>query len=139
MRRFEPGRLQVFSPDASWVLLWPRDGAWPDAPFVLEIEGAGLQTLELHGPAPGSIRTAQTTRGDQAWPAHGRLAFAISQAPEDGEPLRLQVVSDNASILIAFVDPDFVFRFANRAHVAWFHRPMEQIIGEPMERLVGAG
>jgi diguanylate cyclase (GGDEF)-like protein len=51
---------------------------------------------------------------------------------------RLQMVSDNASILIAFLDPQFVFRFANRAHAAWFHRPLDQIVGEPMEKLVGA-
>jgi len=96
MQHFDPERLQVFSPEASWVLLWPRDGAWPEAPFVLEIEGAGFQALVLHGPSPGAVRTAQTASGDQAWPAHGRLAFAIAQAPPDNAPLRLQVISEGA-------------------------------------------
>lgn len=91
MRPFEPGRLQVFDPGASWVLLWPPGGDWPQPPFVLEIEGAGLQALTLYGPVPGTRRVAQSTRGEQAWPAHGHLAFAIAQAPERGQPLRLRV------------------------------------------------
>jgi diguanylate cyclase (GGDEF)-like protein len=90
MRSFAPERLQVFSPDASWVLLWPG-GDWPEAPFVLEIEGAGLQSLTLYAPGSGTQRTAQSSRGEQAWPAHGHLAFAIAQAPARGEPLRLRV------------------------------------------------
>src|SRR5690606_10971998 len=91
LRRFDPGRLQVFGRDASWVLLWPGEGDWPQAPFVLEIEGAGLQALTLHGPGPGVVRTTQSTRGEQAWPAHGHLAFAIAEAPAPGELLRLRI------------------------------------------------
>lgn len=91
LRRFDPGRLQVFGREASWVLLWPGEGDWPQAPFVLEIEGAGLQALTLHGPGPGVVRTTQSTRGEQAWPAHGHLAFAIAEAPAPGEPLRLRI------------------------------------------------
>lgn len=90
MQRFDPGRLQVFDDGASWVLLWPPGGAWPEPPFVLVVEGAGLQALTLYGPAD-SRRVAQSTRGEQAWPAHGHLAFAIAQAPADGEPMRLRV------------------------------------------------
>src|SRR5690606_3472245 len=91
LRRFDPARLQVFGRDASWVLLWPGEGDWPQAPFVLEIEGAGLQALTLHGPDPGIVRTTQSTRGEQAWPAHGHLAFAIAEAPAPGEALRLRI------------------------------------------------
>ena len=50
---------------------------------------------------------------------------------------RLQLVADNASFMIGFVDPDFIFRFANRAHVLWFKRPLDQIIGRTMAEVVG--
>jgi diguanylate cyclase (GGDEF)-like protein/PAS domain S-box-containing protein len=50
---------------------------------------------------------------------------------------RLQTIADHASFLIAFIDPDFVFRFANRAHIPWFRKPMEEIVGQPMQDLVG--
>lgn len=50
---------------------------------------------------------------------------------------RLQLVADNASFMIGFVDPDFIFRFANRAHVQWFKRPLDQIVGRPMADVVG--
>lgn len=97
MRSFEPGRLQVFDAGASWVLLWPAGGSWPEPPFVLEIEGAGLQALTLFGPADGARRTTQSTRGEQAWPAHGHLAFAIAEAPAAGEPLRLRLDADGVA------------------------------------------
>lgn len=49
---------------------------------------------------------------------------------------QLQHVADIAPFLIAFLDPNFIFRFANRAHVLWFQRPLDQIIGKPMDTLV---
>jgi len=50
---------------------------------------------------------------------------------------RLQMVADNASMMVAFLDPQFVYQFANRAHEAWFQRPLERIVGQPMEAVVG--
>ena len=50
---------------------------------------------------------------------------------------QLQLIADNAPFLISFLDPNFIFRFANRAHIQWFKRPLEEIIGMPMEALVG--
>jgi PAS domain-containing protein len=49
---------------------------------------------------------------------------------------QLQHVADIAPFLIAFLDPNFIFRFANRAHVLWFQRPLDQIIGKPLNTLV---
>jgi diguanylate cyclase (GGDEF)-like protein/PAS domain S-box-containing protein len=50
---------------------------------------------------------------------------------------QLQLVADNAPFLIAFLDTNFIFRFANRAHAQWFQRSLDQIIGLPMDALVG--
>ena len=50
---------------------------------------------------------------------------------------QLQFVADSAPFLVAFLDANFIFRFANRAHVDWFRRPLDQIVGSRMEALVG--
>jgi len=49
---------------------------------------------------------------------------------------QLQVVGDKAPFLVAFLDPNFIFRFANSAHVLWFQRAMDEIIGKPINALV---
>lgn len=50
---------------------------------------------------------------------------------------QLQFVADNAPFGVAFLDQTYIFRFANRAHVQWFQRPLDQIVGFSMELLVG--
>jgi len=49
---------------------------------------------------------------------------------------QLQVVADKAPFLLAFLDPNLIFRFANSAHVLWFQRPLDEIIGKPINALV---
>lgn len=94
LQRFDPTRLKTFATGAagSWVLLWPTDGHWPAAPWVLEVKGPGLQTVEFDPPGAAPPRRAQLVRSEtQVWPGHGRLAFPIDTAPAAGEPLRLHV------------------------------------------------
>jgi diguanylate cyclase (GGDEF)-like protein len=49
---------------------------------------------------------------------------------------QLQTVADTAPFLIAFLDQNYIFRFANHAHVLWFQRPLDLIVGQPMHALV---
>ncbi|MGH8173451.1 MAG: sensor domain-containing diguanylate cyclase, partial [Rhodanobacteraceae bacterium] len=94
LQAFDPAHLQVFppNPNGTWVLLWPADGRWPSAPWVLEVHSPGLQTVLLHPPGGAAAQTAHLMHPDpKGWPAHGQLAFNIASMPVDGEPLRLHV------------------------------------------------
>ena len=94
LQRFDPARLQAFGTGeaGNWILLWPAQGPWPAPPFVLEARGAGLQTLAFQPPGATVARSARSSRIDpQAWPGHGRLAFAIDASPAPGQALRLHV------------------------------------------------
>jgi diguanylate cyclase (GGDEF)-like protein/PAS domain S-box-containing protein len=65
------------------------------------------------------------------------VARTAAEAEVNMAKRQLQLVADNAPFLISFLDSNFIFRFANRAHVAWFERPLDQIIGKPMAAVVG--
>ena len=54
----------------------------------------------------------------------------------DESEKRLVTITDNLPALIAYVDENRVFRFANRAYEKWFERPLDQIIGQPFDRLM---
>ena len=95
MRPFDPARRQVFDggEHGNWVLLWPRQGQWPRAPWVLEVKAPGLQTLSWYPSGADAPQRARLMQADDigGWPAHGRLAFLVHTAPAAGEPLRLHV------------------------------------------------
>jgi len=96
LQRFDPARTRVFphSEHGTWVFLWPAQGRWPPAPWVLEVRSPGLQKVRFYPPDAGAPRTAQLMQPDaNAWPGHGRLVFPIGVTPADGEPLRLHVDS----------------------------------------------
>ena len=80
--------------ETSWVLLWPREGLWPQTPFVLDVLNSGLQTLTVY-PPDGSAPQQSTlmSRQSRLWPSHVRLAFPILDAPVQGQPLRVYVDS----------------------------------------------
>ena len=54
----------------------------------------------------------------------------------DASERRLATITDNLPALIAYVDEHRVFRFANRAYEKWFERPLDEIIGQPFDRLM---
>ncbi|HEY9601576.1 MAG TPA: PAS domain S-box protein, partial [Allocoleopsis sp.] len=49
----------------------------------------------------------------------------------------LQLITDTAPALIAYVDRDCRYRFVNRAFTRWFGKSVEQIIGQRVEEIVG--
>lgn len=94
LQSFDPARRQSFGAGAqgSWVLLWPRHGQWPRAPWVLEVKAPALQTLSWYPPGSAAPRRAQLMQPDtEAWPGHGRIAFLAGHGLADGEPVRLHV------------------------------------------------
>lgn len=49
---------------------------------------------------------------------------------------RLLLITDNLPAMVCYVDETRRFRFANRAFEGWFGRPLDQIIGQPFDRLM---
>jgi PAS domain S-box-containing protein len=60
----------------------------------------------------------------------GRQALAASEA-------ELRLIADSLPVLIAFVDRDLRYRFANRAYHDWFGRMPEDVIGRHVSELAG--
>jgi len=91
---FDPAHLHAFAggEGGSWVLLWPADGHWPAAPWVLEVGSPGLQTLTLYASADAPPQQRALLRPDDGdFPCHGCLAFPVQTTPAEGEALRLHV------------------------------------------------
>jgi len=58
----------------------------------------------------------------------------------DGEGVDLrtiQRIADILPVMIAFVDRSLKYRFANESACDWFAKPRDQIIGRPLEAVVG--
>ncbi len=52
---------------------------------------------------------------------------------------RLQTVADNAPVLIAFLDREHRYRYANALHAEWFGKPVGAIQGNSIRTLFGDG
>ncbi|WP_279483173.1 PAS domain-containing sensor histidine kinase [Aureimonas sp. SK2] len=49
----------------------------------------------------------------------------------------LRLVTDSLPVLIAFVDRDLVYRFANRAYEAWFGTGPDEVVGRTIPDILG--
>lgn len=49
---------------------------------------------------------------------------------------RLVTITDNMPAMICYVDESRCFRFANRAFEKWFARPLDEVIGQPFDRMM---
>ena len=83
---------------------------------------------------------------DESGAVHGVYAFAQDITTRKTAELllieserRLAMITDNLPALIAYVDTQRIFRFANRAYEEWFERPLDQIVGQPFDRLMAPG
>ncbi len=52
--------------------------------------------------------------------------------------LELRRIADALPVLIAFVDRDYIYRFANKTYQDWFDRPAEYVIGRKISELLDA-
>ncbi|QBG96329.1 PAS domain-containing sensor histidine kinase [Xanthomonas oryzae] len=129
--------------------------AWSDIPFVLLRTPRGAHNqrdvplpaemtnvIELERPLSSvsllsAISTALRMRQKQfvirdqlAQLAEGRAALAQSEA-------ELRRVTDALPVLIAFIDKNLVYRFANRSYEDWIGVPPANVIGKPLTDVVG--
>lgn len=51
---------------------------------------------------------------------------------------RLTVIADLVPVLIAYVDPECVYRFVNKEYQLWFGIDPARIIGRPVKEVVGS-
>lgn len=71
------------------------------------------------------------------------MAFDITERKEGELRLaeseeRLRTITDNVPVLIAHLDSERRYVFANAVHQSWLGKPAEQIIGKTMEEAFGA-
>lgn len=129
--------------------------AWSDIPFVLLRAPRGVHNrrqvrlpadmtnvIELERPLSSAsllsaISTALRARQKQfvirdqlAQLAESRAALAQSEA-------ELRRVTDALPVLIAFIDKNLVYRFANRSYEDWIGVPPANVIGRPLVDVVG--
>ncbi|MBV6850261.1 ATP-binding protein [Xanthomonas axonopodis pv. phyllanthi] len=129
--------------------------AWSDIPFVLLRTPRGAHNrrqvrlpadmtnvIELERPLSSAsllsaISTALRARQKQfvirdqlAQLAESRAALAQSEA-------ELRRVTDALPVLIAFIDKNLIYRFANRSYEDWIGVPPADVIGRPLVDVVG--
>ncbi|MCL1500438.1 hybrid sensor histidine kinase/response regulator [Xanthomonas nasturtii] len=129
--------------------------AWSDIPFVLlrtprgshnqrhaHLPAEMTNVIELERPLSSAsllsaISTALRSRQKQfvirdqlAQLAQGRAALAQSEA-------ELRRVTDALPVLIAFIDKNLVYRFANRSYEDWIGVPPADVIGRPLVDVMG--
>ncbi|MFK5595649.1 PAS domain-containing protein [Methylobacterium sp. HMF5984] len=128
---------------ASLPELWPD--AWEQVRPMVELALAG--TASRYDDLP--LITARNGVGERTW-----WSFSYSPVFDEDEDIggflcvvsettqrvlseralrarerELLLITDTLPVLIAFIDQDLVYRFANRAYEDWFFRSPEEVIG----------
>lgn len=99
---------------------------------VIELERP-LSSVSLLSAISTALRMRQkqfVIRDQLAQLAEGRAALAQSEA-------ELRRVTDALPVLIAFIDKNLVYRFANRSYEDWIGVPPANVIGKPLTDVVG--
>lgn len=99
---------------------------------VIELERP-LSSASLLSAISTALRARQkqfVIRDQLAQLAESRTALAQSEA-------ELRRVTDALPVLIAFIDKNLVYRFANRSYEDWIGVPPSNVIGRPLADVVG--
>lgn len=60
----------------------------------------------------------------------------VQQALKSSEQ-RLRTITNNLPVLIAYVNRNAEYEFANITYEKWFHKPLEKIVGQPVSSVFG--
>ena len=111
-----------------WFTTWPHDAPpaqWgAHVAFFLLI--AALATLLM--------RELQRSVAVQA--AALRSADHSARHAEDSAA-QLRLIADSVPVLISYIGPDGIYRFANRQYETWFDKPREQMVGQHIRAMLG--
>ena len=129
---------------------------------VLEVRGAAVHALlapHIGRALAGEANTVEAARVHEGRVHHFQHTYVPDRA-EDGtvrgihcfaqditerreaelaraeSEKRLVTITDNLPAMIAYVDHERRFRFANRVYEKWFGRPLDEIIGQPFDQLM---
>ncbi len=132
-----------------------RQPSWSDIPFILlrsprsrkrPLAGPGLplaiNIIELDRPLGrssllSSVQSALRAREKQFLVRDQMRALADGRAALERSEAELRLVADAMPVLIAFIDRDLYYRFANKAYEAWFQRPVAEVIGKRVPEVFG--
>jgi len=132
-----------------------RQPSWSDIPFILlrsprskkrPLADPDLQlainTIELDRPLGrssllSSVLSALRARDKQFLVRDQMRALADSRAALERSDAELRLVADAMPVLIAFIDRDLQYRFANKAYESWFERPVSEVIGKRVPEVFG--
>jgi PAS domain S-box-containing protein len=89
-----------------------------------------------------------TTRGGAEYDVQGRpvrmigLTFDVTDRKLAEEALlrkeqELRIITDALPLQIAYIDRDLRYRFVNRTYEAWTNRPARELLGKPVQEVVG--
>ena len=132
-----------------------RQPSWSDIPFILlrsprsrkrPLAGPGLpmaiNIIELDRPLGrssllSSVQSALRARDKQFLVRDQMRDLADGRAALERSEAELRLVADAMPVLIAFIDRDLYYRFANKAYEAWFQRPVAEVIGKRVPEVFG--
>ena len=100
--------------------------------FSLDEDGEAAHLLIEFVPvrgADGAISGVYTFTHDVTEQKTAELLLAESRK-------RLLTITDNVPAMICYLDEHRCFQFANSAFESWFRRPLSEILGQPMDRMM---
>ncbi|WP_061937936.1 PAS domain-containing protein [Aureimonas sp. AU22] len=84
-----------------------------------------------------SVATSMLARQKQFEMRDRLRELTLSREALAASERELRLVTDSLPVLIAFVDRDLVYRFANRAYEDWFGRGTDEVIGRTIPDVLG--
>jgi PAS domain S-box-containing protein len=108
----------------------------------------GEYTVDVRVARPDGQTAWLRHRAKVAYDGQGRPAQMIGTATDitdlkrAEEALRmreqqLRLIADAMPVLLSYIDRDRRYRFVNRRYAAWFRRSLDDVIGRPMEEVLG--
>ncbi len=116
------------------IVWWVRRALLPlDTMRRSMVEGARDPDATLRLDARGDDELADLARAFNAMmAARARVRTALQESESN-----LRLITDNVDSLIAYLDPECRFLFANRRYEDWFGMPVSQVVGRAMSEVLG--
>jgi PAS domain S-box-containing protein len=102
---------------------------------TVRLTRAGRRIDVLLGVSPVHDRQGRVVGASKV--ARDITAAKAAQAQRRAAEERLQLITDNVSALIAYVDRQGRYRFVNQAYEQWFGRPRAQLLGRRVSEVLG--